>query len=443
MAPRRPALGAVLTHPSAADRPPPAALAWGIWGLSAALYLAGFFQRVAPAVMTQELMAEFAIAATALGNLSAFYLYGYVAMQIPTGLMVDRFGARRILASGAAVAACGSFLFALAPNVGLASAGRLLIGGAVGVAWVSTLKLAAHWFASHRFALASGLALAAGMAGAVGAGVPLRAAVAGFGWRPVMGAVAVAILLVGGAIWWLVRDDPAERGYRSYFAGRRVSGAGASVWSGLAEVLRYRNSWLMYLAPQGVVGATLSFGGLWGVPYLVAVYGFSTERAAFYCSALLLAWAAGGPVFGALSDRFRERKPLYLVGSFSALVLWSVIILAERPLGPQLLLALLLVAGFASGCMVIGFAYAKESVPARLAGTATGVANMGSMTGAMLLQPLIGWFLDLGWNGASAGGVRVYDAQAYRGAFLIMLAWLAAALLAASFTRETHARQQA
>ena len=98
----------------------------------------------------------------------------------------------------------------------------------------------------------------------------------------------------------------------------------------------------------------------------------------------MLAWALGGPLFGAFSDRMRERKPLYVIGALSALVLWSVIVLAHP--SPNVLLALLVAAGFVSGCMVIGFAYAKESVPARLAGTATGVANMGSMTGAMLLQ---------------------------------------------------------
>ena len=195
---------------------PPARLAWGIWALGASLYLAGFFQRVAPAVMTQELMAEFSLAAAGLGNLSAFYLYGYVAMQIPTGLMVDRFGARRVLAAGAAVAAVGSFLFALAPNLLAANLGRLLIGGSVGVAWVGTLKLAAHWFPAQRFALASGLALAAGMSGAVAAGVPLAAAVSAFGWRPVMLAGAIAIAFLCAAIWLIVRDDPAERGYRGY-----------------------------------------------------------------------------------------------------------------------------------------------------------------------------------------------------------------------------------
>ncbi len=418
---------------------PPASLAWGIWALGAALYLTGFFQRVAPAVMTQELMAEFAIDAAGLGHLSAFYLYGYVAMQIPTGLMADRFGARRVLTLGAAIAAAGSLLFAAAPDLFAAKLGRLLIGGSVGVAWVCTLKLAAHWFEPRRFALASGLALAAGMTGAVAAGMPLRAAVSGFGWRPVMlvGALLTAALCV--AIWIVVRDDPTERGYRGYFSGHTPGAPRRSVWLGLAEVLRYRNSWLLFLAPQGVTGATISFGGLWGVPYLVSVYGFSPQRAALYCSALMLAWAVGGPVFGAFSDRLHERKAPYVVGTICALVLWAVIVLV--PPGPDLLLVTLLVAGFASGCMVIGFAFAKESVPAALAGTAGGVANMGSMTGAMVLQPMIGWMLDLNWRGEMVEGARIYDAGAYRAAFLIMLVWLAVSLAASVAARETHAHQ--
>lgn len=420
---------------------PPARVAWSVWALGAALYLAGFFQRVAPAVMTQELMAEFAIAAAGLGNLSAFYFYSYVAMQIPTGLMVDRYGARRVLSGGAGIAALGSLLFALAPSLALANLGRLLIGGAVGVAWVGTLKLAGHWLPPHRFALASGLALAAGMTGAVTAGVPLGWAVGEFGWRPVMLAGAVAIALVCVAIAWLVRDDPAERGYRGYVLSQGSAGERLPLWRGLAEVSRHRNTWLAFLAPQGVTGAILSFGGLWGVPYLVSVYGFSTQRAAFYCSALMLAWALGGPAFGAMSDRLRERKPLYVIGAFSALALWSIVILAPRPLGPNLLLALLVAAGFSSGCMVIGFAFAKESVPARFAGTATGVANMGSMTGAMLQQPLIGWILDLNWIGTLVAGVRAYDASAYGAGFTLVLGWLVLSFVAALLVRETHARQ--
>ena len=118
---------------------PPARLAWSVWGLGAGLYLVGFYQRVAPAVMTRELSADFGLSATALGNLSAFYFFSYVAMQVPTGILADRWGPRRLLTAGALAAAAGTLLFALAPGLALAGAGRLLVGGCVAGAFVGML----------------------------------------------------------------------------------------------------------------------------------------------------------------------------------------------------------------------------------------------------------------------------------------------------------------
>jgi len=175
------------TTPSAAPAHPPASLAWSVWGLGALLYLFGFYQRVAPAVITDRLMNDFAIGAAALGNLSAFYFYSYVAMQIPTGIIADRWRPRRLLSAGAGVAALGTALFAFSPSLFWANAGRLLIGASVAEAFVSMLKLATHWFAPRQFALVSGMALFCGVLGGVFAGVPLRLLVESFGWRSVMG----------------------------------------------------------------------------------------------------------------------------------------------------------------------------------------------------------------------------------------------------------------
>jgi MFS family permease len=151
---------------------------------------------VAPAVISRELAREFALSAAALGNLSAFYFYSYVVVQIPTGLLADRWGPRRVLALGAAVTAAGTLLFALAPSVTWANAGRLAIGAAGGVAFVSMLKLASHWMPWRRYALVSGVALLMGVAGATLAGVPLRALVDAFGWRAVMVASAIVTAAV-------------------------------------------------------------------------------------------------------------------------------------------------------------------------------------------------------------------------------------------------------
>ena len=427
--------------PAEGGRPhPPAWMSWLVWGLGALFYLSGFYQRVAPAVMTDRLMTEFGIGATALGHLSAFYFYSYVGMQIPTGILADVLGPKRLLTAGALVAAVGAFLFAAAPGLGLAGLGRLLIGGSVGVAWVSVLMLSSRWFPHRQYALTSGLALCAGLIGAVTAGVPLRLLVEAFGWRPVMLASAVGSVGIFAAIALVVRDDPSQKGYAGYAqTPDRSSGQGFSVLTGIVKVFRYPNTWFLTLAPGGVVGPVLAFSGLWGVPFFTSVYGLTPARSAALTSALLVAWGVGGPVFGGLSDRIGRRKPLYLAGCLIGCAGWAAILFVPD-LPMWLLGGLVLGVGFVSGGMIIGFAFVRESVPSSLAGTVSGVCNMGVMIGPMVLQPAMGRILDLQWHGELMNGVRVYSPEAYRTAFVLMIAWSLLSVVMMLFTRETHCR---
>jgi len=427
------------TRPAASGFPP-FWLALAVWGLGAALYLIGFFQRVAPAVVTQELMTEFAIGAAALGNLSAFYFYSYVAMQIPTGMLADHWGPRRLLTAGAAVAAFGGALFALSPSYLVVGIGRLLVGASVGVAFVSMLKLASHWFPPRHFAMMSGLALMCGVIGAVSAGLPLRVLVDAFGWRPVMLGVAALTGTLCVATWVAVRDDPADRGYRSYFAGGHSPAARHSMLGGLRAVVRVPNVWLIFFAAGGISGPTLTFAGLWGVPFLTTHYGLTTREAALLASVVLVAWAFAGPVMGVASDRVRARKPLFIFGAGFAAIGW-IIVLQFAGLPLPALVGVLALTGIASGAVMVSFAFAKESVPAHLAGTVSGVINMGNMLGGLIMQPAVGWLLDRNWDGALENGARVYSFAAYRTGFSLMLVWSILGVLAALATRETHCRQ--
>jgi len=418
---------------------PPASLAWSVWGLGALLYLIGFYQRVAPAVITDRLMIDFSIGAAALGNLSAFYFYSYVAMQIPTGVIADRWGPRRLLTAGGAIAAIGTALFAMAPDIWWANAGRLLIGASVAVAFVSMLKLASHWFSPQQYALASGMALLMGVVGGVVAGVPLRLLVEAFGWRAVMGASAAITMLLCVVTWLRVRDDPVERGYASHSQHSHVATEHTPVLKGLMEVLSYRNMWILTLTPIGLSGAVLTFAGLWCLPFLKQVHGLDPKSAAAITSTLLISWAIGGPLLGSWSQKTGRRKPIYLATSVIATLGWALIIYAPLPFWA--LVALLVPTGFASGNIIIGFAWAKESVPLRLVGTASGMCNMGPLMGGMFLQPAVGWMLDRGWNGALDGGVRLYDAAAYQAGFSLMFVAVVAGAVILLFARESHCRQ--
>ena len=421
---------------------PPLSLAWFIWSLGALLYLMGFFHRVAPAVITVELMQDFNISAAALGNLSGFYFYSYVAMQIPTGIMVDTWGPRRLLAGGAFIAGIGTAMFAMAPNLMWAGIGRLLIGGSVAVAWVAILKLASSWFPIRQFAMMSGVGLLVGIIGAVTAGTPLRWLVSLFGWRSAILASAVFMLVVAALVWVYVRDYPHEKGFDDYLesdAGFHRQTFGETL-KGIPKVFGYRNVLLLFVIPAGMIGSILTFSGLWGVPFLTTHYGLSKPLAAALTSTLMVALAIGGPAAGWLSDRVGRRKPLYLISMATVLLGWILIIFVHD-IPFYSLVALLIIIGFCSGVVVISFAFAKETVPASLAGTVVGVVNTGLMTGPMLLQPAVGWVLDTKWEGQFEGSVRVYGMEAYQSGFSLMLAWLGLSLILLLFTRETHCRQ--
>ena len=420
-------------------RLPPVALAWLTWGLLASLYFVGFFQRVAPAVMVDELMRDFSIAATLLGNLSAIYFYTYAAMQIPSGLLADAIGPRRVGTWAAVVAAAGIALFALADSLWMASVGRGLVGASVAVAFVACMKLAGHWFPANRFATVTGISLLIGNLGGVLAGVPLSEAVAGLGWRSAMLISAGVTLALAALVWLWVRDDPTERGYASHAHPEALSETAMSPRQSLKLVISERDTWLLFFAGGLIAAPVLTFAGLWGVPWLVQVHGLERSHAAAFTTTMLLGFAIGGPLLGALSDRIGRRKLPYLGAALVHAACWVIFLLHEG-LPADALYLLFAAIGFSAGGLIVGFAFSREVNHPGAAGTVGGVVNMAVLGFAAIQQSAIGWILDRNWQGVIIEGARVYDAAAYHAAFL----WLAISALGAvvfvALTRETHCR---
>jgi sugar phosphate permease len=432
-----------LAEPSATL--PPNWLAWSIWGVAAIFYLTGFYQRVSPAVMTSELMQSFGISAKDLGNLSAFYFYAYVAMQIPTGVLVDSWGPRKLLILGSLLAAAGTLMFGATDDYTLACVGRAIIGGSTAVGWVVLLKLATHWFPAKRFAMLAGLGLLVGNIGAVAAQVPLRVLIEHFGWRAVVVGSATVILAVCVLAWTVVRNDPSERGFRTYAPESlqaRSSPAISTILAGFKRIFTYRNTWLIVAAQGGIVGPMLSFTGLWGTPFLKARFALAPTKAAAVCTVMIVSWAIASPICGALSDKIGKRKPIYLAGCFCSAAGWiTMFYAAGLPLTGFIAVAAL--TSFASGAVVIGFAFAKESVPILFLGTISGAVNIGNMIGPTVLQPVIGRILDQKWAGQLAGGLRVYDVDAFQAAFLPIVGWSLLACVLLTLTTETHCKPAA
>ena len=399
--------------------------AWLIWSLGALSFSYAFFQRVAPSVIVGELMRDFAVGAAVLGNLSAIYLYAYASLQIPIGLALDRWGARRMLSGAAILAACGSGLFATAESLTLAYSGRLLVGIGCAVSFVGALKLATHWFPPKRFAFVSGMTMLVAMMGAIAGQAPLAALVDTVGWRAAMFGAAGGAALLGMATWLIVRDQP--QGEENHTAEPSQSIAG-----GLRQVILGRQNWVIALYAGTMAAPFLAYGGLWGVLHQMQLHGLDRFEAAATNSLMLIGWAVGAPIGGWLSDRLgRRRVPMAGAAGLSFLG-WLILLYA-----PDLSLAanqfLLFAIGATSGAMVICIAAARERAPAAVSGATTGFINTAMVGSGALAQPAIGYLLDLNWDGNFQAGVRVYNLDTFATALVTLPLCAAVGLVAALF----------
>lgn len=409
-------------------RGPVTPLPWVIWGLAAAFYGYAYFQRVAPSVMTTELMGTFEVTAASLGNLSAYYFYPYALVQIPVGILIDRFGARIVLLVSAAVCAIGSLLFATAPSFEVAALGRLLVGAGAGTTWVGTLALAVMWLPQNRFAAVTGLSLLVGLVGAVLGQAPLAALVDTAGWRTAMLWPGAAMAVVALLMIPFVRDK----------AMHSESRHGTTLLTGLGLVLRNRQTWKIAFYTGALVTPMASFAGLFGVPFVQALFGVGKATAGATVSLMLLGWGIGGPIAGWFSDRLQRRRSVMAAGAAALIVLWPLMLFLPSPLlGFQVLLFLM---GLASGVVIINFAITKESNAAIATGVAMGFVNMAGMGASAISLPLVGWLLDIGWAGGLDGGVRIYDLETYRQSFLVYPALSVLGLMAAMTFKETFGR---
>ncbi|MDP3537661.1 MAG: MFS transporter [Azonexus sp.] len=407
---------------------------WLILGVVAVSYVLSFFQRFAPAGIAQDLASSFQTSAASLGVLAATYFYVYTVMQIPTGILADTLGPRRILALGAIVGGLGSFLFGLAPTLDLALVGRTLIGLGVSVTFIAMLKLVAVWFEEDRFATMVGICMLIGNLGSVLAGAPLSALAQASGWRGVFIGAGALSLVLGTLCWLIVRDSPeASAGTPRPKFDRTV------VISGLVSVIRNRDTWPAALVNTGMSGSFFTFAGLWATPYLMQVHGMARAVAATHLSLWFGGFAVGCFFIGTLSDRLGRRRPVLISVSHVYGAIWLVLLsCVTMPLAVSYALFALL--GLTTAGFSLSWACSKEVNPPLLSGMSTSVANMGGFLAAALLQPLVGWVMDLGWQGEMVGGARVYDVATWRNGIAVVALCALCGAASCWWIRETRCR---
>ncbi|MDF1653548.1 MAG: MFS transporter [Coxiellaceae bacterium] len=406
--------------------------AWAIWALASAFFFAEYFARVSPSVMIRPLMIALNVNAYQLGSLSAFFYYAYVAMQLPVGALMDRFGPRWLLTAMALLCGISCLVFANVHILAVAKLTRFLMGFSAAFAFVGALKLASVWFPVQRFGFFAGATQAMGMWGAAVGEGPVSVLVNHMGWRHTMELIGFILVALAIAIVIVVRDRPKNVSKQA----QQVSGRSFGLLSGLWRVLCNSQTWINGVFAGFIYAPTVAFAELWGPSYLHRVYGMSLEQAASAVSLIFIGWAIGSPIMGWVSDHIRGRKPVMIFAAFMSMLMLSATLYI--PHLPELMVfVLLFLYGLFNSGLSVSYAVACEINPHAIAGTSMSFANMASVIIGALFQPVIGWLLDLHWSGNIQQGVRLYSAADFRYAMIALPVCFIISLLMMFWLRES------
>lgn len=412
---------------------------WLAWGAGVSFYFLQYLARVTPSVLTTQLAHAFSANAFTLGTLSAFFYYAYVPMQIPAGLLVDRFGSGRLLIISTLTATLGSLAFAYTHNLYLAELSRFLIGFGSAFSFICTIKLISIWFKKKHFGLLTSITQASGVLGAIcGVGI-LSRSIERVHWRVCLTAIAIAFAALGLIMLVIMIKSRIllNKQAKQLQIKLKDQASKTSILTRLKIVAKNPQTWINALFAATLYAPITIFCEFWGTSYLHNVYSISVEHAATGISFIFLGWIIGAPIMGYISDRIGQRRPLMIASAFGGLLCLSAILYLPN-LSIIYLFTLLFLFGLSNPGVAIAYTLAGEINPGFTAATSIAFVNMASVIFGPLGQPLIGWLLDLHWQGAIINGVHHYSAANYRSSMSILIICLVIACISSFFIKETY-----
>ncbi len=425
-------------------------MAWSVFACGMLYYCFAYLLRVYPNIMEPELLSHFNITADHFGLLTSMYYFAYAPMQLPVGVTVDRVGPRRSLVAACITSTLGAFLFSLSTeslpldiqatltSFHLALLGRFLIGLGAAFAYVTTLKLATIWLPRRYFASATGFVTGFGMVAGGITEIFFTHLVTTQGYHSAVKFPVYVGMTLFVLIFLFIKDKPkAPPLLEGEQPAEHFAMTFKELRANLLTIMKSRQMWTI-----GLVGCLLYlpcsvFLDVWAIPYLKAAHHLSASQAARGVSIMLTGWIFSSFVTGFLSDLFKTRKAPLLIAAVGACIVISTILLA--PINSTIILyALLFLLGIFCGPHPLCFTLSKENCDHETSGTAVSFANFVIMMGGFVFQPLVGWFLDLGWDGSLVNGIRNYSNHDYLMALSILPIGLALGFFLVLSIKDTY-----
>lgn len=387
---------------------------WLIFGVAVAAYLVAVLQRSSLGVAAVEATDRFGVTAAALSSLTVVQLVVYAALQIPVGVMLDRVGPRFLLTLGAVLMCVGQTTLAVAPTLGIAVVGRILVGAGDAMTFISAIRLLSAWFDGKTLPIVSQLLGTSGQLGQVLSAFPLSLALHAWGWTPTyLAAASLSVIVI--VVLLVVNSDSAR-------ARPEVKPSWATSMHHLKESLSRPGTQLGFWSHYVTQSSVTMFSLLWGFPFLSIGLGYGPTAAAALLTLVVLIAAVSGPVLGLLSARYPFRRSNLVLGIVVAMgVAWAVVLGWPGQPPFAVVLVLLVVIAIGGPGSLIGFDFARTFNPMRSQGSATGVVNVGGFTASFLLMLAVGVVLDAidKARGGTGAPDELYSLDSFRIAFLV------------------------
>ncbi|MFD1738663.1 MFS transporter [Bacillus salitolerans] len=361
---------------------------WVVFASVLFTYLLMSSQRTAPGLITEQVMLDFSVTATTVGLLTSIQFFVYTGLQIPMGILADRYGPNFFLLVGALFTGLGTIIYSLGTNEYVLFFSRILTGAGDATIWVNMVLILSQWFNAKEFTRLIGVTAMTGSLGFLLATVPFSFLIDFFGWRASFFSSGLLLCLCCILLYFVLLQKPKQ----SIFIKNEIHHE--KTLDVLRRIFSTRQAWALFLCHFGIVGTYIGFISSWGVPYGMNMYGMTRSDASQLIMIGLIGALIGAPLAGWISSRLDAIRRPYIVIHLILVISWSIfLIFSGNP--PFFLLTLLFfIIGLAYGGNALTFAAVRQSFPIKESGIVSGFANTGGFLSAVLLPSIFGNVLD-------------------------------------------------
>ncbi|MDF2788692.1 MAG: transporter [Neobacillus sp.] len=350
-------------------------------------------QRTAPGLITDEVMRDFNVTASTIGLLTSMQFFVYTSLQVPMGILADRYGPNFFLIIGAILTGLGTIIYSLGTHESVLFLARIITGIGDATIWVNMVLILGQWFMVKEFVRLIGIAGMTGSLGFLLATVPFSLLIELLGWRAAFLLAGILLCLCGIILYFILIKKPKQIFVNEYVSLKKEVQREKTLVL-IRRIFSNRQAWALFLCHFGIVGAYVGFIGSWAVPYGMKMYEMTRSDASQLIMIGLIGALIGAPLSSWISSRLGTIKRPYVVIHIIILLCWATFLLFKGNPPLSMLIILFFIIGFGYGASALTFAVVRQSFPLKESGIVSGFANTGGFLSAVLLPSIFGVVLD-------------------------------------------------